>query len=233
MSERALPTVSEVRYELKLPADASLLPQVRSWIRLHPEGFRTAFPARLVNNLYLDSPGLANLAENLAGQAERRKLRLRWYGMTPVPPIVQATMELKIKHGSVGDKRRLPLQRPLDLGRPYRETLRLLLQEIPDAWRPWLQMAGQPALINRYRREYYVSPDGVVRCTLDYEQRYYDQRHGGRPNLRRFIAASDRIVVEVKAPVALGERLERAMDSFPIGRSRHSKYVDGLLGSIF
>jgi len=224
---------SEVRYELKLPADAALLPQVRSWIRLHPEGFRAAYPTRLVNNLYLDAPGLTNLAENLAGQAERRKLRLRWYGDTPSPPIVHAILELKIKHGSVGDKRRLPLPEPLALNLPYSDLLPALRAAVNEEWRPWLQRAGQPALINRYRRDYFVSPDGVIRCTLDYEQAFFDQRFSVYPNLSHALAALDRIVVEVKAPVSVGERLERAMDSFPIPRDRHSKYVDGLLYGIY
>jgi hypothetical protein len=224
---------SEVRYEFKLPCDAPLLAQARSWIRLHPEGFRTAFPTRQVNNLYLDSPGLTNLAENLAGQAERRKLRLRWYGRMPSPPVVKATLELKIKHGSVGDKKRLPLHMPLALDRPYKQILADLRAEVPEDWLPWLLKASQPALINQYRRDYFVSPDGVIRCTLDYDQVFYDQRHSVRPNLTNLLIVDDQIVIEVKAPVELEERLEQAMDSFPIPRFRHSKYVDGLLNGTF
>ena len=80
MNNRQAAESSEVRYELKLPCEAMFQPQVRSWIRLHPEGFRSAFATRQINNLYLDSLGLTDLAENLSGQAERTKLRLRWYG---------------------------------------------------------------------------------------------------------------------------------------------------------
>jgi VTC domain len=233
MSEKVPAVPTEVRYELKLPCDATLLPQVRSWIRLHPEGFRTSFPSRRVNNLYLDSPGLTNLAENLAGQAERRKLRMRWYGLPQHSGLVDATLELKIKRGSVGDKRRFHLPQPVSLDWPFPKFLAALRDTVNDDWRSWVQKATQPALINHYQRDYFVSPDGVIRCTLDYEQRFYDQRHSLRPNLRHALTAVDQIVVEVKAPVALEERLEQAMDSFPIPRSRHSKYVDGLLNSTF
>ena len=233
MNKKPPAAPSEVRYELKLPCDAALLAQAQSWIRLHPEGFRTAFPTRQVNNLYLDSPGLTNLAENLAGQAERRKLRYRWYGPLPQPPVVQATLELKIKHGSVGDKRRLVLAAPLDLDQTFKHILAGLRAEVPDEWRPWVLKAGRPALINHYRRDYYVSPDGAIRCTLDYEQTFYDQRFRVRPNLTHALVVKDQIVIEVKAPVDLEERLERAMGRFPIPRHRHSKYVDGLLNSTF
>ncbi len=233
MSERPAASSSEVRYELKLPCSANFLAQARGWIRLHPEGFRTAFPARQVNNLYLDSPGLTNLAENLAGQAERRKLRLRWYGATPRPRSVPAVLELKIKRGSVGDKRRLPLAAPLDLTQSYKRILTDLLVVAPDAWRQWVQRASRPALINLYQRDYFVSPDGVIRCTLDYGQTFFDQRFHVRPNLTHRLAAGDQIVIEVKAPVELQERLEEAMERFPIPRRRHSKYVDGLLNGTF
>jgi hypothetical protein len=233
MNNKAPAAPSEVRYELKLPVDASMLAQARGWIRLHPEGFRTAYPTRQVNNLYLDSPGLTNLAENLAGQAERRKLRYRWYGPLPQPPVVEATLELKIKHGSVGDKRRLVLQMPLDLTKPFKQILAELRADVPGDWLPWVLKANQPALINHYRRDYFVSPDGVIRCTLDYEQTFYDQRYSARPNLTHLLVAKDQIVIEVKAPVEVEERLERAMDFFPIPRYRHSKYVDGLLSGNF
>lgn len=226
-------TPSQVRYELKLPCDATLLAQARSWIRLHPEGFRTAYPTRQVNNLYLDSPGLTNLAENLAGQAERRKLRYRWYGKMPQPPEVEAVLELKIKHGSVGDKKRLLLETPLAFNQPYKRILAELREEVPADWLPWVQKANRPALINFYRRDYFESPDGVIRCTLDYEQAFFDQRYGVRPNLTHLLVANDQIVIEIKAPVELEERLERAMDSFPIPRYRHSKYVDGLRSGTF
>ena len=226
-------TPSEVRYELKLPCNAALLGQARGWIRLHPEGFRTAFPTRQVNNLYLDSPGLTNLAENLAGQAERRKLRYRWYGDLAQLPAVRATLELKIKHGSVGDKRRLSLETPLALNKPFKQILADLHGEVPEDWLPWVLKANQATLINHYLRDYFVSPDGVVRCTLDYEQTFYDQRYGVRPNLTNELVTKDQIVIEIKAPVELEERLERAMASFPIPRHRHSKYVDGLLSGTF
>ncbi len=233
MNDKPPATPSEVRYELKLPCDATLLAQARSWIHLHPEGFRVAFPTRQVNNLYLDSPGLTNLAENLAGQAERRKLRFRWYGETSQTAVVKAILELKIKRGSVGDKKRLKLENPLALTQTFKRILADLRAEAPEDWVPWVLKADRPALINHYRRDYFVSPDGVIRCTLDYEQTFYDQRYSLRPNLTHRLVAADQIVIEIKAPVALEERLEHAMDSFPIPRHRHSKYVDGLLSSTF
>ena len=71
--------MSNLRYELKLVCDGRLLPQARSWIRLHPAVFMTAYPPRQVNNIYLDTPALVSLNANLAGFSKRQKFRLRWY----------------------------------------------------------------------------------------------------------------------------------------------------------
>ena len=121
----------------------------------------------------------------------------------------------------------------LQLDQPFHRILAQLRAQAPEDWQQWILKANQPALINQYRRDYFVSPDGVIRCTLDYDQIFYDQRHTVRPNLIHRLTANGIIVVEVKAPVELEERLERAMDSFPIPRMRHSKYVDGLLNGLF
>ena len=44
-----------------------------------------AFPDRIVNNVYFDTPDLAAFEANLWGAPERRKCRLRWYGETFQP----------------------------------------------------------------------------------------------------------------------------------------------------
>lgn len=217
----------ELRYELKLVVDGGWLAQARSWIRLHPEAFRTTYPPRLVNNLYLDTIELSNFNANLAGIADRRKLRLRWYGPDKEPHT--AVLELKIKHGNLGDKRRWTLPAPPSLEQPTSDLLAELRRDAPPFWQPWLGQNTQPTLINRYRREYYATPDGVLRLTLDFEQAFYDQRLSQRPNLTRPIQAGDTAVIELKAPPGDDQRLEQAMGYFPLLRSRNSKYVLGLL----
>ena len=104
----------ERRYELKLVTPEIELATVRSWVRLHPAGFRTAFPPRRVNSIYLDTPGYRNLSENLAGMPDRQKLRLRWYGQ--MSDVVENPMlEMKIKEGHMGRKRQQKLDCTLAL----------------------------------------------------------------------------------------------------------------------
>jgi hypothetical protein len=88
-------------------------------------------------------------------------------------------------------------------------------------------------LINRYRREYYVSPDMAIRATLDYDLMAYDQRMVPRPNLRFKLPLPATVVIEVKAAPEYEKRLQEVMGYFPIARSRSSKYVQGLMGGPF
>ncbi len=50
------PLLPNPRYEKKFIARGFTLAEVLARIRLHPSAFREAYPPRIVNNIYLDSP---------------------------------------------------------------------------------------------------------------------------------------------------------------------------------
>jgi len=214
---------TDLRYEIKLVCDPHRLPQARSWIRLHPAGFVVAYPPRRVNSLYLDTPHLSSLNDNLAGSSARYKLRLRWYGdeMTNIQP----HLELKQKRNMLGRKKRCLLPRELDLSLPWTEILETIRVHTAPDWQTILQTINQPALLNHYQREYYVTPDGAIRVTLDFAQAAYDQRLSLRPNLRARLTSADNVVIEIKTAQDQEERLPEIAAWFPALRSRNSKYA--------
>ncbi|MCP4526382.1 MAG: VTC domain-containing protein, partial [Aestuariibacter sp.] len=95
-----------------------------------------------------------------------------------------------------------------------------------------LQTVDQPTLLNRYRREYYVTPDGAIRVTLDFDQVAYDQRLLPRPNLRARLPIDDTVVIEIKTGQEHAERLRQVVARFPVQRSRNSKYAGGVLAAL-
>ena len=97
--------IAGLRYELKLVCEPHRLAQARSWIRLHPARFVVAYPPRRVNSLYLDTPDLSSLGENLAGVSDRQKLRLRWYGDSV--RAIEPLLELKQKRNLLGRKKQV------------------------------------------------------------------------------------------------------------------------------
>ncbi len=223
---------SNLRYELKLTCGAQFLSQARSWIRLHPAGFRSAYPTRQVNSLYFDTPQLHSYHGNLAGHSGRQKLRLRWYGER-LTQITAPTLELKLKENLVGDKKQQKLDCTLDLSQPYAKSLPIIRSAAPAEWQPRLAVASQPTLINSYQRSYFTTPDQRVRVTLDYGQVAFGQRTAIRPNLNRPLLGQDLVVIEIKGPPEESDRLEKIINHFPISRSRNSKYVNGMQAQWF
>lgn len=220
----------DLRYEIKMVCARHRLSQARSWIRLHPAGFVVAHPPRQVNSLYLDTPHLRSLNDNLEGLSARQKLRLRWYG-TSVEGI-RPSLEIKEKCNLLGRKKQTLLPCELDLALPWSETLKAIHANVASAWQVLMQTMNQPTLLNHYQREYYATLDGAIRVTLDYNQVAYDQRLTPRPNLRIRLPLADAVVIEIKTGAKHAGRLEEVAAWFPPSRSRNSKYAQGLLASL-
>lgn len=220
------PVLDQVRHEVKFVAVASRLRDLEHWVKVHPMGFVTAYPPRLVNNVYFDNHTLFAYRENLVGASSRSKLRLRWYGDTFAPD--RGTLEVKRRRNMVGWK----LSRAtggFDLARDDWRTLRRSLAgQLDPEIRLWLDASPLPVILNRYQRRYLVSRDGKVRVTLDDRQVVYDQRLGPRPNLRRRANLPDTLVVEFKFAPRDRPEGSRAIQGIPIRMSRNSKYVIGV-----
>ncbi|MGC9349791.1 MAG: polyphosphate polymerase domain-containing protein [Anaerolineae bacterium] len=230
-------TPDTVRYELKLLCPWYTLAQVRSWVRMHPAAFQTTYPPRTVNSLYLDTLELGSLQANLDGLSIRSKLRCRWYGVCLSS--VQAQLEWKHKQNMLGAKQVVLLDQLLDVTRPWSEILAAIrngLSSDPNAsvWLHRLQTIHRPALLNRYRREYYATPEGDVRLTLDYDQAAYDQRLTyPYLNLTTSLPIEDAVVIEIKAGATQADRVDEIVDHFPLSRTRNSKYAKGMLVALY
>lgn len=222
-----------MRYELKLTAPTTHLPQVRSWLRLHPAHLRVAYPPRWVNNIYWDTADYNSFHANLMGISTRQKLRLRWYGHLEAKPS-QPVLELKFKRNLLGGKWQIGVADGLDLQRPWRDIRRqihdtLAIHPQREAMRDLLATAVQPTLLNRYKREYYAAEK--VRVTLDYALELYDQRPTLRPNWTRPLPRWPQLVIEIKTEAGNEKDLRHMVAGFPVRRTRHSKYANGLLAS--
>lgn len=224
---------NELRYELKFVTDQTAIAHVRSWIRLHPEGFRPTFTPRTVNSVYLDTPTLNNLNDNLLGSRQRTKVRLRWYGDLHAT-IAEPILELKLKDGYLGDKKRTALDE-IALNQSWSQIMKQIRQEavVQDGsvWQKRLHRLLTPTILNRYKRDYFVSPDGQLRLTLDYNQQVFNQRLSPTPNIKFSQNITPLLVIELKAPPELSDRLETAASHIPIRRSRNSKYVNAILSA--
>lgn len=214
-----------MRYERKFECRPYGLGDVLHELSVHPSHFREIYHERVINNIYWDTPTLDFLRANLDGVARRAKIRIRWYGElfgeAPRP-----TLEFKRKNGLVGtkDQYRMP-------------ALSFPRQVDPDLLRAFAASGGageahgfellalEPALVNRYRRRYFLSADRSVRVTLDWDMSYWRILPGGAVRGERTDAAD--IVLEVKYDRLLRD-IDRLTNVFPFRLSRFSKYVMGM-----
>jgi hypothetical protein len=216
--------VSGYRYERKFVTTILGPREVDTLVRLHPSFFREIHHERFVNNIYFDTPSLANYEANVAGLAERLKCRVRWYGEL-LGGVAKPVLELKRKYALLGTKESHLLQ-PFDVdeklvvnkifeGADLSETLKLYLGTL------------QPTLMNRYRRRYYLSADGDYRMTVDWDLEF--RRIGPFANSFREKSLPDRrVVVELKFDRGKEALADRITSHMRVRLSKMSKYVTGL-----
>ncbi len=220
------------RYEIKLACPAVYVPQVRALVRLHPEGFRVAYPPRWVNSFYFDSFDVEGVLDNLDGVSERDKLRWRWYGPLKEGPIEHSHLELKHKRGLAGFKTLCPIDEPFDpREKTWCEALVFLRRQADQRFRVWLSQVSCATILTRYEREYYASPDGEIRLTLDMQLSTFDQRFARRPNLSRPSPLPETMLIELKADARQAQRLSHVITALPFRPTRNSKYVNGFLST--
>lgn len=221
--------MDSTRYEIKLTCDEQYLPNVRSWVRLHPDAFSVAYPPRQVNSLYFDTYESSCLNDNLIGVSYRKKLRFRWYGTDYA--VVKGVLELKCKSNQLGWKEHRAIPTVFDFSTiTWYDLMQQLKEHADDQFAVWLAMADRPTLINSYWREYYESTDQQLRVTIDYDQRAWEQVSYNRPNLNVGSLLEKLVVVEVKSDAALYHRVSNALTAFPAQVSRNSKFVNGVTG---
>lgn len=216
------------RYEKKFLPTGFCTARAMRQVLLHPAGFREVYPPRDVNNLYLDTPHLADYRDHVNGVAERGKTRIRWYGRLK-GPVAESRLERKMKRGMVGRKEIYPLM-PWILNdgvdaREAQDTLRTVIGA-PAGVRCRLEVLV-PSLINRYRRRYFESGDGRIRLTVDSELTYYDPRMMAAGN-GASVPEDLQAVMELKYSPQYAGDAARVANQFPFRAARCSKYVEGL-----
>jgi VTC domain len=196
-------------------------------LRFHPAGFREAYPARRVNSLYFEQPDLSSYLESMDGARDRTKLRLRWYGAT-FGAVAEPVLELKIKRGWVGTKRRFriePFTAEKDLA-PDRLRDLLRRSALPPDVRVRLA-AARPALVNSYQRSYWISADRRFRITIDTDIEVYEVGRRLRVPARPALDP-DSVIVELKYDLDADDDAPRITNALPFRLSKSSKYVSGM-----
>ena len=213
------------RYEIKMVADALYLGEVRSWVFTHPNAFQIASPPRQVNNIYFDTYNYKNYIDNVNGNTDRIKVRIRWYG-DMFGYIAKPVLELKIKRGLLGKKISTPINSfTLD----DKTSIQTIIQHLADSDISNLVdfQSLMPTLLNQYSRNYYLSSNGKYRITLDTVLKYYAINAYDNTFLDHN-TDSDSVILELKYDKESDSSSDIISNYFPFRMTKSSKYVTGI-----
>jgi hypothetical protein len=215
------------RYERKFVCHGLSESEVLGRVRRHPAAFREVYPARHINNVYLDTSSLNDYFDHVSGSSDRAKTRIRWYGALR-GPILRPVLEQKIKRGLVSGKRTYRLPSLHLNGSIKRHALMESFDRagLPDLLRSRLCHV-QPVLLNRYHRHYLLSADGRFRLTVDGQLEFHAAATGCGSSADPS-AGNELVVLELKFDAAHAEAAGAVTNAFPFRLQRCSKYVLGV-----
>lgn len=203
-----------MRYELKYAIATVDQYMIEQSILNHPASFKEAFPDRVVNNIYFDSPDLQCYYQNINGDPIRSKIRYRWYGDRS--NISNGHIEIKRKEHQLGYKEYI--QVPLETSALNHIT------EIKDGGLPH---SLQATIWNSYLRSYYLSMDGLFRITID--------RNLSFGNYMNDVAtgSEEQLILEIKFDKDSMERFDEINRYLPFRQTKYSKYAEGVTKLMF
>jgi len=221
--------LKEGRYEIKFVTNVQNYFNIINWIQLHPGCFYSPYPDRNINNIYFDKYNYFAYAENLSGTSQRNKIRYRWYGKNEFP--TNGKLEVKRRRNFYGWKESFDVNdHPsyLNLNNAMDVFFRHLHKKIDEKGKFWLQNNPHPAILNRYKRKYFVCDNNDIRITVDSDLKVFDQRYSRCINVNNKANITETIIVELKCNRDKVEKLSRYINGIPIRVSRNSKYINAM-----
>jgi SPX domain protein involved in polyphosphate accumulation len=214
------------RYERKFVVNDMYFTEVEQQIRIHPISFSPLFYPRYINNIYFDTNEMDFFYDNVSGKGSRKKARIRWYA-DQFGRIEKPVLEFKVREGMLGNKLSFRLK-PFTVNDNfnYEKLLESIdASELP-AWAREIMHQLKPALMNRYRRHYFISFDEKYRITLDDELSYFAIGMDNNFFLEKY--SGEETIVELKYERKYDNDATYVTTRLPFRLTKSSKYVNGM-----
>lgn len=193
------------RFEKKIALGNSELILIEPFLLTHSIGLRSAYPDRVVRNVYFDTLDRYSYNAHVVGVEARSKWRLRAYDQGP-----WKTLEEKRKIGDHGDKVYFDPKKAIEA---YQNHQGVIIAE----------RELFPVLENYYLRRYFHSPLWGIRVTIDSNMNF---SRPGSQVWQQDVEYS--AIVEVKYDLENAKTGDQFIKSLPWRVSRYSKYVRGV-----
>lgn len=218
---------SEYRYERKFFIQNIDSRAVEKVLLSHPAFFKEIHHERYINNIYFDFVNFNNFMDNIDGNTDRLKYRVRWYGQLFVE-IEKPVLELKIKKGLVGTKRNYVLNSfELKKGITSGQIKNVLHESDIDPKVKFAINEQIPVLLNRYKRRYFESNDKKFRITIDSEQSFY-KISKFQNNFIQCYKDNNNVILELKYNHADEIEAKNIVQHIPFQLTKSSKYSRGV-----
>jgi len=222
-----IPELERLRYEKKFIISNLNFHEIQDLVKCNPFIFKEIFYERNVNNIYFDSLDLKNYRENINGDSQRIKIRIRWYGKI-FGEIKKPVLELKIKKNELGDKLSFPLK-PFNLDKKFsNERLQDIFRKsnLPG-WLIEKLKFYSPSLLNSYKRRYFMSANKKYRITLDRDLFFCKIRNKNNSFNHKETNRTD-CILELKYNSKNYLSAHNITQHFPFRLTASSKYVCGI-----
>lgn len=184
--------------------------------------FREIYSERQINNLYFDNIEKTCYFDNVLGNSDRVKFRIRWYG--DLMNVQKPVLELKIKRGLVGTKLLFPLK-AFSFPCSIQEIEKVFVESDLPNWLVEIMKSQQFSIVNNYKRKYFRSACKRFRITIDSDLSYWGVLNQSHLSLMKKIE-EDHHILELKYKVQ--EDAEDVSTQFPFRMTKSSKYVSAL-----
>lgn len=150
--------------------------------------FYKKYDKRIVNSLYFDDLNFSSFKDNVDGNTQRLKTRLRWYNETSD----FINLEIKNKNGFLGWKDTIKLKNIYNIEKDIRNypnsQLEFFLKKI-------FKKNMFPIIKTKYLREYFEYAHGDIRATLDTQLEFLSVKTNFKINF-------DKEILEFKYPAS-------------------------------
>jgi SPX domain protein involved in polyphosphate accumulation len=180
--------------------------------------FKEAFPNRLVNSIYFDDFNYTSVKENLEGDNDKMKIRLRWYGKNCYI-LKNPKLEIKIKKQFQNYKIIKKLDILNNLNIKNLKNAKFISETVNSIYN---KKKIIPVSTTHYNRFYFISSNNLIRSTLD------KNLSVSRVNNNIFIPVFrnfNKIILELKYSGKYDDYVRKNINLISSRYSKNSKYI--------
>ena len=182
--------------------------------------FRTQYPQRNVNSIYFDTLDYISIRQNLDGVSNKKKIRIRWYGNKDI--IDNPVIEIKSKKGFETKKEISTIKELHNFTLSSPENLEVIREKLNTKLK--LKKIIYPILTTNYEREYFISLDGKIRATVDYNLKSIFLNNLSQIDIIKNF--KNVCILELKYPISLDRFVRKNLKDISLRLSKNSKFVN-------